>query len=86
MSIHLECPAKLTSIKKLQKPSQSTLDKTTTTQRFIGIILATLKLGQKIPIVPKGLYPRPDLLTLWTSNRIRALGSNQDVLIHLVER
>jgi hypothetical protein len=24
------------------------------------------------PIVPKGLYPRPDLLTLWTSNRIRA--------------
>jgi hypothetical protein len=28
---------------------------TTTTQRFIGIILATLKLGQKIPIVPKGL-------------------------------
>jgi hypothetical protein len=23
-------------------------------------------------IVPKGLYPRPDLLTLWTSNRIRA--------------
>jgi hypothetical protein len=59
---------------------------TTTTQRFIGIILATLKLGQKIPIVPKGLYPRPDLLTLWTSNRIRALGSNQDVVTHLVER
>jgi hypothetical protein len=48
--------------------------------------MATLKICLKIPIVPKGLYPRPDLLTLWTSNRIRALGSNEEVITHLVEQ
>jgi hypothetical protein len=29
------------------------------------------------PIVPKGLYPHPDLLTLWTSNRICAFKNKE---------
>jgi hypothetical protein len=37
-------------------------------------------------MVPEGLHPRPDLLTLWTSNRVRALGSNQEARTPLVER
>jgi hypothetical protein len=49
-------------------------------------VVLPYKLVGNLPIVPKGLYPRPDLLTLWTSNRIRALGPNQDVGTHLVER
>jgi hypothetical protein len=53
---------------QLIKQSRHTCTIDNNNSTIYRINLATLKLCWKIPIILKGLYPHPDLQTLWRSN------------------